>query len=370
MPVKIFRKFRSFDWFLIINILLLIFFGLAGLYSLQFNTIQPDFSLFTKQVVFVLIGLILFFLFSFINHHFWGDYYKVVILISFLLLLFVLSLGITLGGTRGWFEIGGTNLQPVELVKLALVIFLAKFFSLYAKDLKVLKYILISGLITGVLIALVIFQPDFGSAMILLVIWTMIILVLPLKKSFYFKIFTLFIILAIIAWFFVFQDYQKDRILTFINPQNDPLGSGYNVTQSVIAVGSGQAIGRGLALGSQSQLNFLPAQETDFIFAVIAEELGFVGAAILLILFFSLFYRIFRILKEAHDDYSVFLILGILTFLVVQLFINIGMNMGVAPIAGLPLPLVSYGGSSLISTLMALGIIHNIHLRNRDKYFS
>ena len=370
MPLKLFRKFRSFDWFLIINILLLIFFGLSALYSLQFNTADPDFTLFKKQVIFVIIGLILFFLVSFVNHHFWGDYYKVIIIISFLVLLLVLSLGVTLGGARGWFKIGGTTIQPVELVKIALVIFLAKFFSIHAKDLKVLKYIIISAIVTGGLVGLVIIQPDFGSAMILLSIWILIVAVLPLKKKFYFKMFAIFIILLVISWSFVFQDYQRDRILTFMNPQNDPLGTGYNVTQSIIAVGSGQFIGRGLALGSQSQLNFLPAQETDFIFAVIAEELGFIGASILLVLFFTLFYRIFKILKKASDDYSIFLILGILTFLIAQLFINIGMNMGLAPIAGLPLPLVSYGGSSLISTLIALGIIHNIHLRNRDKYFN
>ncbi|MBT4495480.1 FtsW/RodA/SpoVE family cell cycle protein, partial [bacterium] len=123
MPLKLFRKFRSFDWFLIINILLLIFFGLSALYSLQFNTADPDFTLFKKQVIFVIIGLILFFLVSFVNHHFWGDYYKVIIIISFLVLLLVLSLGVTLGGARGWFEIGGTTIQPVELVKIALVIF-------------------------------------------------------------------------------------------------------------------------------------------------------------------------------------------------------------------------------------------------------
>ncbi|HLC64269.1 MAG TPA: FtsW/RodA/SpoVE family cell cycle protein, partial [Patescibacteria group bacterium] len=223
---------------------------------------------------------------------------------------------------------------------------------------------------TGALIVLVMLQPDLGSAMILFFIWLVMVLLLPIRKKTVFIIFLIIVVLAAGAWFFLFKDYQKDRLLTFIQPQLDPLGAGYNVRQSVVAVGSGQLVGRGLALGSQSQLNFLPEQETDFIFAVIAEELGFVGASLLLILFFSLLVRLYRIAQQTRDDFGNMLALGVITYLTVQTFINMGMNMGIAPVTGVPLPLVSYGGSSLLSVLIALGIVLNIHLKNRSTMFS
>ncbi len=345
------------------------FFGLIALYSLQLNVSEPDFTLFKRQVVFAIAGLVLFFLFSFIDYHFWSDYYKVILIIVSLLLVGVLVLGITIGGTTGWYQFFGQTFQPVELVKIALVIFLARYLGQHAKDANIMKFITISGLISGTLVGLVIIQPDLGSAMILVITWIVMVMLLPLKRKQFFNIVLIIMILIIISWFFVLQDYQQERVLTFLQPQRDPLDAGYNVTQSIIAVGSGHFIGRGLALGSQSQLNFLPTQETDFIFAVIAEELGFVGTAILLLLFFSLFYRLFKAVKTTQDSFGTLLILGIMMFLVFQLFINIGMNMGLAPVAGLPLPLVSYGGSSLISTLMALGIIHNVYLKNKEKLF-
>ena len=363
---KAFHSLRSFDWHLIINILLLMFFGLAALYSLQLNVSKPDFTLFQRQAVFFAVGLLLFFIFSRINFHFWADYYKVILLISALLLLGVLVAGVKLGGTTGWFSLAGLNFQPVELAKLALVIFLSRYFSQHIKEAS-LRHVIISGAVTGILIFLVILQPDFGSAMILLISFLAFVMFLPFKRKFFVGLLLVLILLVIVSWFFVLQGYQQERILTFINPQRDPLDAGYNVTQSIIAVGSGRYLGRGLALGSQSQLNFLPTQETDFIFAVIAEELGLVGAGILLLLFLSLFWHLFKMIKTTTDGFGAFLILGIFTFLLIQLFINIGMNLGVAPVAGLPLPLVSYGGSSLITTLMALGIVHNIYLKNREK---
>lgn len=370
MLKKLSFSLRSFNWYLIINVLLLMIFGLVALYSLQMNVSEPDFTLFKRQLIFVISGLIIFFLFSFINYHFWGDYYKVIFFFTLLLLGGVLVLGITIGGTTGWYAFLGQTFQPVELAKLALVIFLSRYFSEHAKDIHLIKYIIISGLISSILIWLVIIQPDLGSAIILIITWIVMVMLLPLRRKYLLNILFIIILLIIISWLFILRDYQQERVLTFLQPQRDPLGTGYNVTQSIIAVGSGRLIGRGLALGSQSQLNFLPAQETDFIFAVIAEELGLIGSTILLLLFFSLFYRLFRIVKATHDSLGIFLVLGLLTFLIAQLFINIGMNMGLAPIAGLPLPLVSYGGSSLISTLMALAIIHNIHLKNKEQYFT
>jgi len=367
---RLFILTRGYDWYLIINVILLMIFGLAALYSLQINVAEPNFVFLNRQLIFVGLGLVLFFLMSQISFRVWGDYYKVILGTVAFMLIVVLIVGISIRGTTGWLEFFGQTFQPVELAKIALIIFLAKFFTSRGKQPKLLTDIFISGLITGALIVLVMLQPDLGSAMILFFIWLVMVLLLPIRKKTVFIIFLIIVVLAAGAWFFLFKDYQKDRLLTFIQPQLDPLGAGYNVRQSVVAVGSGQLVGRGLALGSQSQLNFLPEQETDFIFAVIAEELGFVGASLLLILFFSLLVRLYRIAQQTRDDFGNMLALGVITYLTVQTFINMGMNMGIAPVTGVPLPLVSYGGSSLLSVLIALGIVLNIHLKNRSTMFS
>jgi len=345
-------------------------FGLAALYSLQINVLEPNFFFLNRQLTFVGIGLVLFFLISHISFRVWGDYYKMVLVIVCLLLLIVLIAGINIRGTTGWLEFFGQTFQPVELAKIVLVIFLAKFFTARGKEPRLITDVFISGLITGVLILLVMLQPDLGSAMILFLTWLIMVLLLPIKKKTFFIIFLIILVLAASAWLFFLKDYQKERLLTFIQPQRDPLGSGYNVRQSVVAVGSGQLIGRGLAVGSQSQLNFLPEQETDFIFAVIAEELGFVGAGLVLVLFLSLFLRIYKISREIRDNFGNLLAMGIIIYLTIQTFINIGMNMGIAPVTGIPLPLVSYGGSSLLSVLIALGIVLNIHIKSRSSMFA
>jgi len=357
------------DWYLVINISLLMIFGLAALYSLQINVDNPNFIFFNRQVVLVLLGLLVFFLISQINYKVWSDYYKIVFVIIAFLLLVVLTIGVNIRGTTGWFSFFGQTFQPVELAKIALVVFLAKFFSARGLRSGVLKNIFISGLVTGFLILLVLLQPDFGSAMILFATWLAMVLMLPVRKKTVFSIFLIIIMLAAAAWIFFLQDYQRERLLTFVQPQRDPLGSGYNVRQSIVAIGSGRLYGRGLSLGSQSQLNFLPEQETDFIFAVIAEELGFVGAGVVLALFLSLFIRLYKIARETGDNFAHFFVIGVITYLTIQTFVNIGMNMGIAPVAGIPLPLVSYGGSSLLSVLITLGIVLNIHLKNKTLMF-
>lgn len=369
MSRRFLNQFRGFDWYLIINILLLMFFGLAVLYSLQMNVAEPEFTSFYRQVIFAIIGLILFLGVSLLNYRVWGDYYKFLLIIIVILLLGVFVAGETIRGTRAWLSFFGQTFQPVEFAKVIIVIFLSKYFLLKAKGPELFKNVVVSGLITASLVVLVILQPDLGSAMILFLTWLVFIMLLQIPKK---KLFILFLVIAlifIISWFSVLKPYQKERVTVFLNPQADPLGIGYNVTQSVLAVGSGKIFGRGLSLGSQSQLNFLPEQETDFIFAVIAEELGLVGSGILLLLFLSLFLRIYRIAKRYSDDFGSLLCYGLMTYLIIQTFINIGMNIGIAPVAGIPLPFVSYGGSSLVSSFVALGIIHSIYLQNKKLIF-
>lgn len=361
---------KNFDWYLIINIVLLMFFSLATLYSLQINIANPDLETFFRQLIFIISGLAIFIIFSKINYRAWGDYYKFLLIFIVIILLGVFVVGTTIRGTKGWLTLFGQTIQPVEFAKLFLVIFLSKFFSLKVRGAAIFKNVMISGMVVLLVAGLVILQPDLGSAMIIFFTWLAYVLILPVPKRKMFYLFLTIIIMLVIGWFTILKPYQQERILTFVNPQADPLGAGYNVTQSILAVGSGKLIGRGLSLGSQSQLNFLPEQETDFIFAVIAEELGVVGAGALLVLFFSLFLRIYFIAKNYADDFGSLLAFGILTYLIIQTFINIGMNIGIAPVAGVPLPFISAGGSSLISVLMAMGIIHSIYLQNKKLLFS
>jgi rod shape determining protein RodA len=220
----------------------------------------------------------------------------------------------------------------------------------------------------GVPVLLVMAQPDLGTALVFIAIWLGMVLVSNIKKIYVLILGGVGLVLMPIVWLFL-HDYQRKRIVTFFNPGADPLGAGYNVLQSIIATGSGRFFGRGLGYGYQSQLKFLPIQHTDFIFAVLAEELGFFGALVLLILFFILLIRILRTTFQAFDSFGMFLGMGIFVMIVFQILVNIGMNMGIMPVTGVPLPLISAGGSSLIMIMIGIGIMESIALRRRKIVF-
>jgi rod shape determining protein RodA len=246
-----------------------------------------------------------------------------------------------------------------------MIVILAKYLSEAKNYLNDFKKIIISGIYISLPTILIIFQPDFGSALVILFIWIAMIFITGTKMKYMAMIFVFGLILFVGSWFYVFEDYQKDRIATFINPQSDLLGSGYNVNQSIIAVGSGNVWGKGLGHGSQSQLNFLPEKHTDFIFAVVAEEMGFIGVFLMLGLFAIVFYRLFKIAVETQDNFGKLLILGVAFTLIFHITINIGMNVGIMPVTGIPLPFISYGGSSLISFLIMIGVVQSVYMRGR-----
>jgi len=359
------------DWFLILAAAALTVFSLAILYSLQVNVSQDGFTPASRQWIFAILGIIGFFVFSAINFRFWADYYKIILIISGILLIAVLFIGLKVNGATSWFMIFGQRFQPVEIVKLGLIIFLAQFFALHGHHRHHLaKDLFWSAVFAGLLVILVMLQPDFGSAILLFIIWLGMSLSLPLKGKTIAVIFAILLVCGGIFWQFLLHDYQKDRLLTFVDPGRDSLGAGYNIRQSMVAIGSGHLLGRGLGLGSQSQLNFLPEQQTDFIFAVVAEELGFVGAGAILLLFFGILWRLYVIGKKTQDNFGHFFILGSMIVLTAQIFVNIGMNMGIAPVTGVPLPFMSYGGSSLLSTWLLLGIANNIYIRSKTALFS
>ncbi|MFA5076694.1 MAG: rod shape-determining protein RodA [Patescibacteria group bacterium] len=357
-------KLRKLDWIVFSCIFLLVCFGLVAIYSVTLSTENPDWFNLTKQLIAFGIGLVLFFTLSLVDFRVFKTYARWFYWSGIILLLLVLLVGVTLRGTRGWFNLVGFNFQPIELMKILLIIYLAYYFSKQRRPLNQLKYLIITGLVTILPFILTVLQPDFGSALILVLIWFGLVLAIGLARYQWLSLIVLGVITFLVAWNFVFVDYQKERVLTFLDSRADPLGAGYNVTQSMIAIGSGRLIGRGVGFGSQSQLKFLPAAQTDFIFAVIAEELGLLGIFLVLGLFFLIFYRLFRLIQRARDDFGLFLVLGVMLLLFIEMFLNIAVNLGLAPVTGITLPLVSYGGSSLIFTLAALGLVQSVKIRN------
>ncbi len=354
-----FTHFKRIDWTVLIPVALLVFLGLSTLYTITLNVENPDMTLFNKQVIFSISGFILLFLFSFLDYRRLKSYAIAFYILACLSLILVLFFGTTIRGTTGWFTFFGFGLQPVEFAKFVLVIVLAYFYESKQNKLSWKSMFLYSGLITLVPVFLALLQPDFGSAFILIIIWFSFFAITKMKKKYLFFLIIGFVILSIFIWHFVLIDYQKDRILTFIDPMRDPLGKGYNVRQSIIATGSGGLIGRGLGLGTQSQLHFLPEIETDFIFSSICETLGFLGATLMIILYAILFLRLIFIIKKTRDYFGIFIIFGFGIIFFSQTLINMGMNIGIFPVTGLPLPFVSYGGSFLLMCLVSVGLIQS-----------
>jgi rod shape determining protein RodA len=339
--------------------LLLTCIGLVALYSFDVVSSGEGVSYFRRQLVFVGIAFFVGLFLSRFSYRAFRTAGTPLYFFAVALLLFTAFLGETVRGTAGWIDLGFARVQPVEVVKILLILFLANFFSSKRMAFGDVGRIVVSFGLVVVLVGLVLMQPDLGSAIILLSIWTGMLFVSDMKMRYVFLLFTAGVLVAAGSWFFL-EDYQKDRILATIHPEADAQGSGYNVIQSVIAVGSGGLLGKGVGGGSQSQLLFLPERHTDFIFASIAESLGFVGVVCILSLYGLLLFRIASVAVSAEDNFGFLAASGVYVMLLAHIGINIGMNMGIVPVTGIPLPLLSYGGSSLIATAAGLGIVIGI----------
>jgi len=263
---------------------------------------------------------------------------------------------VTRGAVR-WIQIGQFTFQPSEIVKPLLVLFLAGFYTRY--KIQDTRYKILSFALFLPVILLIFKQPDLGSSLVVLAIWVGILFAVGLNFKLFAVCCLLFAVCSPLVWRFL-KDYQRARVLSFLNPYSDPLGTGYNVIQAVISVGSGKFFGRGLGRGTQSHLYFLPERHSDFIFASLAEELGFLGASLLLVFYFLLLFQILKIAKNAADDFGFLIVTGVFSHLSFQILVNIGMNLGLLPITGITLPLVSTGGSSLLATMVSLGLVENV----------
>jgi rod shape determining protein RodA len=351
---------KRLDWILIITAILLVGIGLLSIYSSSFGV--GDFSNFNKQVIFFVIGLALMFFLSFFDWRIFREN-------SYLILIFyLLCLGGLVGlfffapeirGVKSWYKLGPVSIDPIEFTKIVLIIILAKYFSTRHVEMYQIRHILLSGLYVFLPAVLIFFQPDLGSVLILVALWMGILIISGIKIRHFLILFLCGLLILIFSWGCLLKDYQKERILSFAFP-TDPLGASWSQNQAKIAIGSGGFLGKGIGEGSQTQYGFLPEPQTDFIFAAIAEEMGLMGVSALLLLFVILMWRIFKIVLSSRSNFPRFFATGFSIILIFQLFIHIGMNLGILPIIGISLPLISYGGSSLIATLAGLGILQNI----------
>jgi len=361
---KLDKLTENLDFTLLFAVVFLCFYGLLVLYSsTRLATMgESDPYFFVKrQSLWMLLGFLFLTIIIFFDYHNLERYSKVIYFGAIVLLIMVIISGRSTYGARRWLAIGPFDFQPSEFAKIALIAFLTDFLAKNKSKLDNFFYYLLPFVYTGLLILLVFMQPDLGTSLVYLAILIIMLFVVGVKIKF--LVFTFLAALSSIPVLWIFlKDYQKNRLILFLNPNLDPLGGGYNVIQSRIAIGSGGFLGNGIFRGIQSQLNFLPAQHTDFIFSVIGEELGFVGTILLLGLYAIILWRGIKIALEARDLLGTLLATGAVSLLFFHIVVNIGMAMGMLPATGLPLPFLSYGGSFMISNLMVIGILLNVEL--------
>jgi rod shape determining protein RodA len=360
------RLIENFDWSIIWVLISIICIGLLSIYSALYNQIQahPTHNLFIRQLMWLSVG------FTVMLGSMLVDYQQLkrvslwLYLLALLLLFAVLLIGKDVNGSKRWLELGGFQFQPSEFMKIAIVIYLASYFSTQETspypDLKKLA-LPVSLVMLPVLVILA--QPDLGTAITILAISGTVIFFVGIRWRYIISGVLLIIPLLYPVWEHVLKPYQKRRILILLRPDLDPLGAGYHIRQSKIAIGSGMLWGKGFLNGTQNKLHFLPEKHTDFIFSVWAEEWGFVGCFVLLTLFALLVMLSLRVARRSKDRYGSLLVVGMTALVLWQVIINIGMVIGLLPVVGITLPFVSYGGSSLITLCLAIGLIENVSMR-------
>jgi rod shape determining protein RodA len=357
-------SFRDFDWVLLAFVLAIAGLGVLQIYSATITTKFAEGNIYVKQMYWLAAGMLLMFVISRIDYHILLEYVHWAYLASLVSLLAVAAVGVKLLGAKRWIRIPGMGLfQPSEWVKLVLIIAIARYIaSLNQRDVN-WPDIFKAGLIAGIPFLLVVKQPDLGTSLTYL---PALVVGLFLGGITYRQMGVILLALALVlpvAWKVALKPYQKERLVNFLHPENDPKGTGYQIQQSLIAVGNGGIFGKGVAGGTQTQGMFLPVTHTDFIFAAFAEEHGFVGAVGVLLLYFIVLMRLIQNAQTAPDRAGTLIIMGVVAILVFHILVNVGMVVGMMPVTGIPLPLMSYGGSSVLFMFLSLGIVMNIRMR-------
>ena len=354
---------KNFDFVIASSVAIIFCIGLLFLYSAA-NSLSGDLSnvLMTKQIAFMFSGLVIAGLIFVLDYRRLIDISWILYAGSCFLLLVVLFWGSRRLGAQRWIGIGSFGLQPSEFIKITFILALAAYLGRRKDSIESSVNIFIPALLFAIPFILIAIQPDLGTALVLIPIFVSMIFVAGVNVKPIIFFFTAGILSTPFLWHLL-HDYQKKRLLVFINPDIDPLGAGYTIIQSKIAIGSGGLFGKGWLSGTQSQLNFLPERHTDFIFSVVGEEWGFIGGAILILLYFIVISRGIRIISTTNDYYGKIITTGIIAMFSFQVIVNIGMTLGLLPVVGLTLPFISYGGSSIISSVVAIAILLNISSR-------
>jgi rod shape determining protein RodA len=362
------RRILETDWILVSAALFVFGVGLLSLYGLSVTGSPWSLSgsYFFRQAVFGAIGIVIMVVLSSFDYRHIARFGTYIYFLALGVLVLTLLFGRTVNGTSGWISFGFVRFQPVEAAKIALVLFLARFIVAKRTELGEWVRITASFVLSSFLIFFVLRQPDLGSALVLAALWGGMTVVSGIRMRHILILALAGIIIASSGWFFL-EEYQRSRIEVFLDPSSDPLGSGYNVIQAMIAVGSGGIFGKGVGYGSQSQLDFLPEKHTDFIFATMTEELGIIGAGAVIFAYGTLLFRVFRIAERASDNAGYLIAVGAQTYFLVQTAVNIGMNIGLLPVTGIPAPFFSYGGSSLLVSFSMIGILLSIYKRGKGR---
>ncbi len=356
------------DWVLFASAFLITALGMVTMYGFGVpleGGAEQSFA--ERQLVWLIVGCLLFFIAHTIDWRFLRrtDVVVALYLLAVFLLALLFVLGTTLQGAQSWFNFGFFTLQPADPAKIALIVVLAKYFSRRHVEIARLRHIIVSGAYTLLIFVLLFLQPDFGSALIMLGVWAGIVLLAGIPLRHLALLLGVGVISGILLWTFALAPYQKERVMTFLHPLEDIQGAGYNAFQSTVAVGSGGLLGKGVGYGTQSRLQFLPEHETDFIFAAYAEEWGFGGTLLLVAAFAVLLFRIVTNARAGATNFESLFSLGVAVLILVHATIHIGMNIGLLPVTGTPLPFMSYGGSHLVTEYLMLGIISSMRRYGR-----
>ena len=337
----------------------------AGLITMKSFVGNGNF--FSRQLVWIFVAFIFFYLASKIDFRILKRTSVIVTLygVSISVLTALFLLGSISKGARSWFNLGLFSIQPSDPAKLVLILLLAKYFSRRHIEIANIRHIIVSGVYTLIPFVLVALHPDLGSAITIFSIWFGMVLFSGISKKHLFIVFAVGALAMSLGWHFAFKDYQKKRIINFINPSSDVRGSGYNARQAMITVGSGELFGKGIGYGTQSRLQFLPEYQTDFIFAAFAEEWGFIGVVILLMMFVIIISRILFLASKGGTNFEILFGIGMAIFFMAHLAINIGMNIGLMPVTGIPVPFMSYGGSHLVTEFIGLGLVMSMRKYSR-----
>jgi rod shape determining protein RodA len=357
---------KRIDWNFVLVILALNLVGLINLYSATHGPHSGDVEpLFINQIIWLIVGWSVFFIATFVDYQIVNKIAIFVYALNLGAIIFTTFFGTVALGAQRWIDFGFFRYQPSETMKIALIMLMAKLLQRRSTDGNGMgfKELVLPILILGLPFVFVVEQPDLGTALMIAAIGGSMVLFMKVRRWILAAVIGAGIIAAPIAWSYLLRDYQKNRIINFLSPTNDPRGSGYNSIQSKIAVGSGRVLGKGFRKGTQSQLEFLPERHTDFIYSVLSEEHGLIGSLTTLGLFCVLFLIGIRIASSAREKFGALLTVGILCYVFWHMFVNMGMVMGLLPIVGVPLPLLSYGGSSMLTTMAGLGLISSVAYR-------